>query len=269
MMREKDGEEDTNNMSYSASFQVGVTRDLSDKFMRCKTGVAVRKFDDTLWPSGSWNEIWIAFDLRMNLPFPWKSSLSTLSSAGVGQMMIGVCNTNGLVYGERSASVDTSNQHFMGLYFNANNPAAAGSAGYTGSYAYAVLPAFPHVYVTGSYQTTAGFTNLYIPFTSGSEDRALFAMRFATHSVANQWLIYAYAPSGISAFNYPITSSSQVAEFFSQSSWGSITHAGYSYQSPQTLTTDRLVNGYFDGIFIGWQQWFEELHISNVVVRLL
>lgn len=268
---EKDGEEDTNNMSYSASFQVEATSDLSDRFMRCKTGVAVRKFDDTLWPSGSWHEIWIAFSLRMNIPFPWTKTTSTIASPGSEQFMIGTCRTDGSVYGQTSASIDTSNQHFIGMYFSDTTPASVTAAEYTGSYAYASLSGVPRAYVTGSYVLgSAGFNAMRIPFTSGSEERTLFAVRFVTHSVTpNLWICNMFHPTGIAAFSNPVTASSQVAQFLSQSSWGSFTPAGYGYTVDSTFHANRSINGYFDGVFVGWQQWFESLHISDIVVRLL
>jgi hypothetical protein len=256
-------------MAYTSSFQTNVTSDGQDKFMRCKSGVAVRKFNDTMWPSGSWHEAWIAFSIKMDLPFPWTKTTSTRASSGAGQMMIGLCRTDGPVYGEISASSDTTNQHFIGMYFDNTFPADATTAGYTGSYAYGSFSGFPRIYATGSYQGTFSFSNMFIPFTSGSEDRTLFAMRFVTGS-GNLWNVKACYPSGINAFTNPITSSTQVALFLSQSAWGSYTPDGYYYTPVGSdLTVNRSANGYFDGIFIGWQQWFEELHVSDVVVRLL
>ena len=168
-------------MSYTGSFKSNVTSDLTDRFMQCQSGVAVRKFDDTLWPSGSWHEVWIAFALRLNLLYPWRSPNSDYVDPGSGQFMIGLCVTSGSVFGENSGSRPITNQHLLGMYFynNSSNPPTAGrtDALYTGSYAYTAYSAFPRMYATGSKQGTFAFSNLAIPFTSGSEERTMFSMR--------------------------------------------------------------------------------------------
>jgi len=73
------------------------------------------------------------------------------------------------------------------------------------------------------------------------------------------------------AYLFPVTASSEIAGFLSQSQWQDVTPSGYtysSYSSNYAVSVDRDANGYFDGIFISWANNFIPLEIGNVVLRI-
>lgn len=271
-----------------------VVSGITDKYVRCGSNVMVRKFDPVVVPTGSYQELWLGFRWRISSSYNFLSGNfqnNPIDPFGeYSTMEFGLCKTAGTVWGQSgSFNASTSLQHTVG-YRKTDN----GSSGTS----YWILSGSSNPFVMASgggliaqriggalgyFQTNFignRIINLFVNtnyFTASY--RSVFIMRFrmGTGSFKSEAMFPSFIYpdySNNTAISTDFTSSALLADLMEASSWASAssvaTKFGYtSVDFPDAVPISQSINGFFDGIFFSWRRLFDNMEISDVVVRTI
>jgi len=259
----------------------------SEKFLRLGHGLLVRKFDDSLLPVSTSREIWLGFRWRLQTAYHWQNTSSNALYAESNRLAFGVCDTNGLVFGQTgslpTSSVNTGIKFMAGIQVAFNS--ATWSLDHTSSnnitYGVARVPTSTFCIVTGSSAATTNTISntFFMPATQkGDRNRGMFILRLVSGSGFNWNMATAYPSRSLSGspnghvIDY--SSSVHLADIFNQVSWASASKVFPSYGMGTsslvgTAHIDKVRNGYPNGIFFAWPRYFDTLEISDVVVKFI
>jgi hypothetical protein len=249
----------------------------------------VRKIDTSQFDMSSWNELWIGFRWRISSSYDYV----THSVAGTpidpfgsySDFEFGLCRTDGLVYGQSGSSIDLSNQHTFGM--RKSDTGASGTTYWemrtSGSTPYTMVTGGGYMIqrATGS-SVTAGLlshgrwmtTFINTSYFTASY-RSAFVLRIMTSSLNPNRLDVSYCFPNYTnavAMQTDFSSSAMLADFMVAPTWADLTVSaslrGYNVVNPvMPMTISQSLFGYFDGIFFTWRRLYDNLEISDVVVR--
>lgn len=269
------------------------TQGINDRYARCGANVMVRKFDESVVPSGSWTEIWIGFRWRISSSINWATSsqggtvINPMTEYIVNEF--GLCNTNGPVWGQSASISDFSQQHSVG--FIVSDHGSSGTAYWelrqSSSYVMASAGGYTKYrragvesdYNTGTlpirqmslFTNTAFFTASY---------RSLMVMRCYLDGVGSTpdgmrfSYIYPSTYAGVvtPAASIDFSSSVVLADIMGASNWTNATVSASAfnytnYDAAIVVPVSQSTYGYFNGIFFSWKRLFDNLEISDIVIR--
>jgi len=266
---------------------------IRDQYFKGGQCLMVRPFTESLVASGSWVELWLGFRWRMNLGWNWPALEGTsptqkLWMENYHTVGVGICDTSGLVAGETGSKTANSDiSHSLGVNAGFNAGLMYGvqyrdtSTTITSSFAYSSV--LVNSYVTGSRMLAgSGVQAFVIPTNiSSSQNRNFWLMRFATSSGdPKSWIVSVMRPyaneidsSGLRTFTTDWSASMQLVDLFTFNSWTGLTayaqSLGYGISNFSAISTDQKTNGFFDGIYIEWPKYWDNIEISDVVVRAI
>jgi len=259
---------------------------IDDTYLKCGQSVLVRKFNDSLFPSGSWNEVWIGFRWRITTAWNWNRVNSNGFPNDFTRFLAGVCRTDGFVFGQTgSVSSSAQPQHYAAVGFSAQNQFGENtwSMQQTQSIGSSITESYIQnrftirVMVTGSHSSSqldgTGFVEKIpvTPYPQGS--RNMFIVRMRTGSVVpDLWTFQCLAPQTADSIS-DVSSSVYLASTMNFSTWeaaaGFLISRGYASSSVNSLPLSRSSNGYFDGAFISWPRYYETLDVSDFVMKFI
>jgi hypothetical protein len=258
-----------------------------DKFLRMGQTCIYRKFDPTLINSGSWNEIWIGFRVRLNLAYNWSGSISssnTISNGNVGlttrapypsdygQFSIGVFDSRGAPYAGNSAT--SSIKHSIGVDAYLSTATTLVVMLYQTS-SLVQLNFLPQLRCiangTTSYQAQNTTERMILTTQKDPLFSDYFILRIGTGSSTGSWGAKSICPLSNRLHPSHGTSSAILADMFQKPKFDSLSaslgieYATYDFSANVPVT--RSVNGYFDSLYISWGKSYDFFEISDVVVR--
>jgi hypothetical protein len=258
---------------------------ITDTYVRCGTNVMVRKFDPAVIAPGSWNELWIGFRWRISSSYAYHTSSVFDPFEENSTFECGLCNTDGVVYGQSGSLNAPINGHNVGFFksdhassgttywelHNSQSKYALASAG--GCITHRVSSSLVQQTLTtrlfGIFMNTAYFTSSY---------RSLFVMRAfnnlsTTAPVTNSLQFsFIYPDINNSSSYLDISSSAILADVMGATNWvtSSVSASNYGYLNSTeaaVVAVSQSVNGYFNGIYFSWRRLYDNMEISDVVVR--
>lgn len=266
-----------------------VVNTIQDNYVRCGMNVMVRKFDPAVVTSSLWNELWIGLRWRISSSYAYQSQ-SFLGTAidpfgEFSTFEFGLCNTTGSVHGQHG-QIDASHQHSIGYRKCAQSGvgttywelSTSGSGPYTmatggGRIIHRVtgsLKEYNNVAATNRhvrlFVNTAYFTASY---------RSAFVLRIFTSSVDRNLcrasVIYP-DDTNATAMRTDFSSSAMLADIMGAGTWNQATASAATYgyinsELAEDVPISQSINGYFDGMYFSWRRLYDNLEISDIVIR--
>lgn len=284
--------QEVNNMSFfetTSSFaetDLRIVSNVRDTYVRLGTCVLTRQFDPNTIVTGSWNELWLGFRLRLSSSYDYisQSAAGTAINPIVGDsdFEFGFCKTAGSIYGESSAS-NLSLQHTFGLHkgdLGGNNTfwqlTTSGSGPYTMATCgvYASHRRSGSVTTSGNLPASKAFRTFVNTSYFSASYRSIIVLKITTGSAGPDsfQMSVLYPNSSNSSSISTDISQSVLADIMGASTWAKATSTGslYGYISADdgtNFTISQSSNGYFDGIYFSWRRLYDNIEISDVVVR--
>jgi len=264
----------------------------TDKYLRIGQTILVRKFDPAVIDPLTWNELWIGLRWRFDTEYDWKmQSGSDKATNDPGQFYIGPCVTSGVVYGEPATA---SYGHFLALALDNLDVSTATTEMtyiYTASIDYSqsamignscILIAYENgTRIGGNSKKSALVVNRG---DAAHADRGISIYRFINTN--SSWSFSAIMMAGSQSKDCfaDKTSSAILGELFKIPTWelltasvnnSSIWGASNSYiarvynSTGDLAISRRSIYGYFDGIFLSYNNYYDNYNISDIIVKAI